>query len=232
MMTMPDYPDRVIAEHQLRIEKFTIMSTILLVIFGGWWLFMNLDSDQSLVFRYGPVIIMFISAIILPDLINFGPKSRAKVASISNMLWPCILAFIGLKYDDSPNFLSIFLLLLLIIILFLISYSILGSNLATRRLRGITSIGGLAIASSILSSTSNILPWGIVIIATSLTMIPDLLKKDSDHLLRKRFSKELDIAELKLLEFKAKGINIQQASSILKVAREEGFDNPEEGLNQ
>ena len=230
MMVLSDYPDKIIAEHQLRIEKFTIMSAILLVIFGGWWLFINLDSDKNLVFRYGPVIIMFISAIILPDLINFGPKSRAKIASISNILWPCILAFIGVNYDNSPNFLSILLLLLLIIILFLVSYSILGSNLATRRLRGITSIGGLAIASPILSSTSNILPWAVVITATSLTMIPDLLKKDSDHLLRKRFSKELDIAELKLLEFKAKGINIQQASSILKVAREEGFDNPEEGL--
>jgi len=112
----------------------------------------------------------------------------------------------------------------------MISNSILSYSLASRRLRGITSIAGLAISLAILSSTSDLLPWGFVILANSVTMMPDLLSKDSDFLERKNFGKELDKAELKILELKSLGHNIQQATSILKIAREEGFDNPSEGM--
>jgi hypothetical protein len=112
----------------------------------------------------------------------------------------------------------------------MISNSILSYSLASRRLRGITSIAGLAISLAILSSTSNLFPWFFVILANSFTMMPDLLSKDPDFLERKEFGKELDKAELKILELKSLGHNVQQATSILKIAREEGFDNPSEGM--
>ena len=230
MVMFPDYPDRIVAEHRIRVERSALLGTFILIITGGWWLFTNMESDKDLVFRFGPVLIMFICAYLLPELIDFGPNSRAKVASLSNILWPSILAFTGANYTNDSNYFSLGILLILILSLWLISNSILGSNLATRRLRGITSIGGLAIALAILSSIDNIIPWLLVITSISITMIPDLFKKDSEHILRKNFAKELDIAELKLLELRSEGHNMQQSSSILKVAREEGFDNPEQGL--
>lgn len=122
------------------------------------------------------------------------------------------------------------MLFLIVIILWIISNSILSYSLASRRLRGITSIAGLAVSLAVLSSTSDLLPWTVIILVTSVTMIPDLVSKDSDFLERKNFAKELDKAELKILELKSLGHSIQQATSILKIAREEGFDNPSEGM--
>ena len=207
-----------------------MMGTLLLILAGGWWLFINLDSNADLVFRFGPTIVLFISAFLLSELIDLGPKSRSKVASFSNITWPCILAFVGVNYSSTSNILVLGILLLIVIILWLISNSILGVNLAAKRLRGITSIGGLAIALSILSSTDNLMPWVVVIGTTSFTMLPDLLSKDQQHAARNAFRYELDKAEQRLLELRSQGHNIQQSSSILKIAREEGFDDPEDGM--
>ena len=230
MMMLPDYADRVISEHRIRVEKFAIICTLLLTIAGGWWLFANLGNNSEAIIKFGPIMILFLSAFWLSELIEFTPKSRSIVASYCNILWSCILAFIGLHYSDDSNFLPLLILFFIAIILWMISNSILSYSLASRRLRGITSIAGLAISLAILSSTSDLLPWGFVILANSVTMMPDLLSKDSDFLERKNFGKELDKAELKILELKSLGHNIQQATSILKIAREEGFDNPSEGM--
>lgn len=227
---LPDYPDRVVSEHRIRVEKFAMVCTLLLTASGGWWLFVNIGHNLDMIIKYGPVVILFISAFLISELIDFTPKSRSIVASYCNVLWPCVLSFIGLHYRDNYNSLAVLMLFLIVIILWIISNSILSYSLASRRLRGITSIAGLAVSLAILSSTSDLLPWTVIILVTSVTMIPDLVSKDSDFLERKNFAKELDKAELKILELKSLGHSIQQATSILKIAREEGFDNPSEGM--
>ncbi len=230
MMILPGYPDRVVSEHRIRVEKFAIICTLLLIVTGGWWLFANLGNNLNPIIKFGPIVILFLSAFSISELIDFNPKSRSIIASYCNILYPCILAFIGISFFNNENVLALLILLFISITLWKISSIILSYSLASRRLRGITSIAGLAISLSILSSTSNLIPWLIVIGSTSFTMIPDLLSRDSQFRQRKYFSKELDKAELKILELKSKGHNIQQATSILKIAREEGFDNPEEGM--
>lgn len=227
---LPDYPDRVVSEHRIRVEKFAMVCTLLLTASGGWWLFVNIGHNLDMIIKYGPVVILFISAFLISELIDFTPKSRSIVASYCNVLWPCVLSFIGLHYRDNYNSLAVLMLFLIVIILWIISNSILSYSLASRRLRGITSIAGLAVSLAILSSTSDLLPWTVIILVTSVTMIPDLVSKDSDFLERKNFAKKLDKAELKILELKSLGHSIQQATSILKIAREEGFDNPSEGM--
>ncbi|MBK64202.1 MAG: hypothetical protein CMB47_01595 [Euryarchaeota archaeon] len=229
MMMLPDYPDRVVSEHRIRVEKFAVVCTMLLTAAGGWWLFANLGNNSEPIIKFGPILILFLSAFWLSELIDFTPKSKSIVASYCNILWSCILSFIGLHYSDKSNFLPLLILFLIVIILWMISNSILSYSLASRRLRGITSIAGLAISLAILSSTSDLFPWLFVILANSFTMMPDLLSKDPDFLERKDFGKELDKAELEILELKSLGHNVQQATSILKIAREEGFDNPSEG---
>ena len=230
MAMLPDYADRVVSEHRSRVERLAIMETLFLIAAGGWWLFANLGNNIDPIIKFGPIIVLFLSAFSISELIDFTPKSRSIIASYCNILWPCILAFIGIQYLDDSNFLALILLFSIVIALWIISNSILSYNLASRRLRGITSIAGLAISLAILSSTTNFIPWAVVILTTSYTMIPDLLSKDPDYQLRKKFGKELDEAELKILELKSKGHNIQQATSILKIAREEGFEKPEEGM--
>ena len=38
MVLLPDYPQRVINEHKLRVEKFALFGLLILVFGGGWWL--------------------------------------------------------------------------------------------------------------------------------------------------------------------------------------------------
>jgi hypothetical protein len=61
-------------------------------------------------------------------------------------------------------------------------------------------------------------------------MIPDLISKDENHKSRKDFIKKLDLVEEQVLLLRSQGISLEQASSILKKAREDCWNEPEKGL--
>ena len=59
---LPDYPDRVIAEHRRRVETAALAGTLLLVVAGAWWLLGSMDSESDSLLRLGPVVLMFSAA--------------------------------------------------------------------------------------------------------------------------------------------------------------------------
>jgi hypothetical protein len=61
-------------------------------------------------------------------------------------------------------------------------------------------------------------------------MIPDFLSKDKNHQSRKQFINLLDKAEADVLLLRSQGISLEQASSLLKKAREECWNDPVRGL--
>ena len=107
MAMLPDYADRVVSEHRIRVERLAIMETLFLIAAGGWWLFANLGNNIDPIIKFGPIMVLFLSAFSISELIDFTPKSRSIIASYCNILWPCILAFIGIQYLDDSNFLAL-----------------------------------------------------------------------------------------------------------------------------
>ena len=94
-----------------------------------------------------------------------------------------------------------------------------------------TSIAGLAVALAILVSlTDDLALWAVVIGASCFTMIPDLLAKDDEHEARTEFASLLEEFESRVLALRENSSGMEQVSSLLKIAREEGWSDPERGM--
>ena len=62
MVMLPDYPDRVIAEHGQRVERAAFVGTFVLIAAGACWLLGSMESDSSRLVRFAPVALMFCRA--------------------------------------------------------------------------------------------------------------------------------------------------------------------------
>ena len=121
--------------------------------------------------------------------------------------------------------------LIIAIFLLIIARKNLSATYSSRKWRGLTSILGLAFSASILYSlSSEINTYLIIFSIVVITMIPDLMSKDENHKSRKKFIKKLDLVEDQVLLLRSQGFSLAQASSILKKAREDCWNDPEKGF--
>ena len=213
------------------MERLALACTLTLVLAGGWWLTRTIVDDTSAVSTYGIVVVLFGSALLLRDLVYFGPRERSRVAAATNISWPSILAFAGISYGPEDQTIAALILLLVAGFLWWFTNQQLGNSIETRRWRGLTSFAGLAVAIAVLVSLSGeMVLLAIVAGASCFTMIPDLLAKDEDHDARSEFARMLEDTESRVLALRAKSSGMEQASSMLKIAREEGWNDPERGM--
>jgi hypothetical protein len=231
MILLPDYPDRVIREHKMRVEKIALFTTFLLISAASWWLLSALFGTSDLLPRLGPISLIFISSLVIIDLIDYGPVQRSRIGAVGNICYPSVLALSISDIDTGDSLISSSIYLILAIFLWNISHKNLSLTHSSKRWRGLTSIIGILFSLAIMYSiSSEILVYPVVISSVMITMIPDLLSKDENHLSRKQFINLLDRAEADVLLLRSQGISLEQASSILKKAREECWNDPVRGL--
>tara|TARA_B100001142_G_scaffold16053_1_gene14971 strand:+ start:1298 stop:3016 length:1719 start_codon:yes stop_codon:yes gene_type:complete len=231
VILLPDYPDRVIREHRVRVERIALSVTFLLIFSASWWLFSGLFGSPELLSRLGPISLIFISSLVVIDLIDYGLIQKSRIGVIANICYPTLLALSisNLKFNDVLISGSIYFLMA--VFLWFVAKKNLSITHSSRRWRGLTSILGLAFSASVMYSiSSEIQIYMIVFTCILITMIPDLLSKDENHKSRKDFIKKLDLVEEQVLLLRSQGISLEQASSILKKAREDCWNEPEKGL--
>ena len=231
MILLPDYPDRVIREHRVRVERIALSVTFLLIFSASWWLFSGLFGSPELLSRLGPISLIFISSLVVIDLIDYGLIQKSRIGVIANICYPTLLALSisNLKFNDVLISGSIYFLMA--VFLWFVAKKNLSITHSSRRWRGLTSILGLAFSASVMYSiSSEIQIYMIVFTCILITMIPDLLSKDENHKSRKDFIKKLDLVEEQVLLLRSQGISLEQASSILKKTREDCWNEPEKGL--
>ena len=231
MILLPDYPDRVIREHRVRVERIALSVTFLLIFSASWWLFSGLFGSPELLSRLGPISLIFISSLVVIDLIDYGLIQKSRIGVIANICYPTLLALSisNLKINDVLISGSIYFLMA--VFLWFVAKKNLSITHSSRRWRGLTSILGLAFSASVMYSiSSEIQIYMIVFTCILITMIPDLLSKDENHKSRKDFIKKLDLVEEQVLLLRSQGVSLEQASSILKKAREDCWNEPEKGL--
>ena len=112
MVLLPDYPQKTIQAHGTRVERLTLTCTLLLIAAGGWWLTRTVEVESDALSTYGPVVILFTSALMLRDLIFFGPKERSRLTAAANISWPSILAFAGVTYGPNDQAIAAAILVL------------------------------------------------------------------------------------------------------------------------
>ena len=224
---LPDYPTRVVAKHRARVDRASLLFQILLISFGAWWLFSSFGSESSPLYRYVPVLLLFSSALLLQDLVEFGPTERMRISTACCVAWPLLLAIAAVNRDEG-NITAVLTLVLVSAILYYTSRTILGYDVKTRRWRGMMTTMGFTLAIPIVLE-SNLASLLIMAIAASFTTIPILFTKDGLEQERKVFSEQLKDAERHILGLQSGNTLMQQPNSLLKMAREQGWKNPERG---
>ena len=231
MILLPDYPDRVIRQHRVRVEKIALSVTFLLILSATWWLFSGLFGSAELLPRMGPISLIFVTSLVIIDLIDYGLVQKSRLGVLANISYPGLLAlsFSNIGFNDS--LISCMIYLIIAIFLLIVARKNLSATYSSRKWRGLTSIFGLAFSASILYSlSSEINTYLIIFSIVVITMIPDLMSKDENHKSRKKFIKKLDLVEDQVLLLRSQGFSLVQASSILKKAREDCWNDPEKGF--
>ncbi len=230
MVMLPDYPVRVVAKHRGRVDRATLVCQFLLISLGAWWIFSSFGSETSYLERFGPGVVLFSSALIMPDLVEFGPVQRTRISTVCCIAWPPILAFAEVNRIEDGNLGAVILLVLTSVALFASSRHILHSDVNSRRWRGLMTTFGFGLALPVVLTTPNSESFLIVGIPAMLTTIPPLLTKDGLEEQRRLFSERLKTAESRILGLQSGNSLLQQPNSLLKTAREEGWKNPERGI--
>ena len=230
MVMLPDYPDRVIAEHGQRVERAAFVGTFVLIAAGACWLLGSMESDSSRLVRFAPVALMFTVALLMPDLAEFGPLQRTRVSTACSFFWIPMLAFLEVQRSSGAEILPLVVVLATTASLWLTSWRILGVSVESRRWRGLTTLAGLGQAIPIVSSLGNYSSLAVVVLPGISSVVPDFLSRDGGHESRREFSTLLDESERRLLDIQSGGMRLQQSSSLLKTAREEGWRDPARGL--
>ena len=205
--------------------------TLLLITSAGWWLFPAMDGSVELLPRMGPVIAMFVAALMLMDLIDHGPVERSRIAIACGLAWPMVIAMAIDSFGDGDRALASVILILVATSLLLHWRNALGSSLSTKRLRAFSGLAGTALGIAIIISLNlELMIAGVFAVACIAMVFPDLLAKDDVHEERKKFADELDQAEARMLELRSKNSGLEQASSLIQQARDEGWKNPARGM--
>ena len=190
-----------------------------------------MDGSVELLPRMGPVIAMFVAALMLMDLIDHGPVERSRIAIACGLAWPLVIAMAIDSFGDGDRALASVVLILVATSLLLHWRNALGSSLSTRRLRAFSGLAGTALGIAIIISLNlELMIAGVFAVACIAMVFPDLLAKDDVHEERKKFANELDQAEARMLELRSKNSGLEQASSLIQQARDEGWKNPARGM--
>ena len=231
MILLPDYPDRVIRQHRVRVEKIALSVTFLLILSATWWLFSGLFGSAELLPRIGPISLIFVTSLVIIDLIDYGLIQKSRLGVLANISYPGLLALSFSNVGVNDSLISGMIYLIIAIFLLIVARKNLSATYSSRKWRGLTSIFGIAFSASILYSlSSEINAYLIIFSIVVITMIPDLMSKDENHKSRKKFIKKLGLVEDQVLLLRSQGFSLVQASSILKKAREDCWNDPEKGF--
>ena len=201
-----------------------------LIAIGAWWLFESFGSDSGPIFAYGPVVMLFSSALLMPDLVEFGPVGRTRASTTACIFWPPMLAFAEVNRYRGAEIGAVMAMVAVVFFLFLFSREVLNSGANPRRWRGMSTMVGFGLATPVIATISNPESWLIISIAALTSILPNILAKDGSEEARGAFYDRLKKAERGVLEVQSGNTLMQQPNSLLKTAREEGRKNPERGL--
>ena len=231
MVLPPDHADRVINQHRARVEKVAMFGTLFLIASAGWWLLPATDGSVEMLPRMGPVIAIFVSSLLLMDLIDYGPVQRSRIAVAAGLAWPMILALCLDSIGDGDR--AIATAIMFIVALFLArhwNYS-LSNSITSRRLRGFSALAGAAFAVAIAFSLE--IRYEFVLFAAVPSFIigvRDLTLKDDNYDSRQEFSNRLKEAQIWMLKLRADNSGLEQAASLIQQANEKGWKDPARGM--
>ena len=225
-----DYADRGVARQRRNVGRLIGFTSLVIVAIGAFRLSQSLKSEEPIGFHLIEIAVIFSLAFIISDLSSYDGRKRTRLASISSISWPIL---IGLASSAEPGFRGLAfgaILTFLAIVLHEYSRSAFSSTAIARRFRALLGMIGLATAVAIMiSQASEIMLAAISTLVIAALLMFDILRPDPSLQGRRNLFNRIDSVEIRILEINEAGIRLDHASSLLKLAREEGWSNTSRG---
>ena len=232
-----------IKQRKQRLERLTSASALVLLAGALWLMWPSLNAamrgDSGLLKGLGFPLVIIVWGLIIQDLTVDQPRARTRVGSASSVVWPVLLMTGSQSLDISNTSMVAGSLILVVVGLACLNASktILQGGLDVLRWRAIMTGFGTIVAFSIFAGAapeSMTYEWlaavGTLAFSSILTAYIWFVG-DDQRTARKAFSRRLDALEVRLLELKAQGAAVDQASSLIMTAKEEGHVDPSHGMN-
>lgn len=232
-----------IKQRKQRLERLTSASALVLLAGALWLMWPSLNAamrgDSGLLKGLGFPLVIIVWGLIIQDLTVDQPRARTRVGSASSVVWPVLLMTGSQSLDISNTSMVAGSLILVMVGLACLNASktILQGGLDVLRWRAIMTGFGTIVAFSIFAGAtpeSMTYEWlaavGTLAFSSILTAYIWFVG-DDQRTARKAFSRRLDALEVRLLELKAQGAAVDQASSLIMTAKEEGHVDPSHGMN-
>ena len=232
-----------IKQRKQRLERLTSASALVLLAGALWLMWPSLNAamrgDSGLLKGLGFPLVIIVWGLIIQDLTVDQPRARTRVGSASSVVWPVLLMTGSQSLDISNTSMVAGSLILVVVGLACLNASktILQGGLDVLRWRAIMTGFGTIVAFSIFAGAtpeSMTCEWlaavGTLAFSSILTAYIWFVG-DDQRTARKAFSRRLDALEVRLLELKSQGAAVDQASSLIMTAKEEGHVDPSHGMN-
>lgn len=247
LMLWGDVEDAIKAERLLRIQRIERLSTIcaLMCLAGAVWLAWPtlkeaFSGDAELLSGLGMPILVILWGIVLQDLILDDPKARTRVGAACSMFWPLLMMFAIRSYGtEVSEILACILLSVLGFTMLKGSAKTLRGGIDVMRFRAMmTALGGLTVLGVLVGDRAEetwiqspsdwlhpLLTVLVLLQVVYLWIAGDNLRHE-----RKAFRTELDRLENRILILRSEGAAVDQASSLVTTAKEEGHIDPALGM--
>ena len=231
-----------IKQRNARLEQLVAASSMLILLGAIWLVWPILSAaakgEGGLLNGLGMPILVLIWGLLVQDIGLTEPSSRTRVGASATIAWP-VLLMISSKEITSFSELEIIGPILVAIAAgscFTYSKTVLTGGLDVQRFRSLMTGVGFVAAFSIFvgdipepSSITWFANIAVLAITASLTVYI-WVSGDEQKELRREFRTRLDKLETRILVLKTETAAVDQASSLVMTAREEGHADPELGM--
>jgi len=225
-----DYADRGVARQKRNINILVIAVTFFLVAIGALRAFQTTEIDGNLNLNYIHAAVIFLLAVIIPDLASENGIYHPRISTISSFSWPLLITLAITSDMELEGYAAGFIFLLLGLFSFNHSKRAYSDTILGRRYRSILSGIGLSTSLAIVvAQTSNVILIGGLTGTMAIPIMWDFFYPNPNNKGRRELMDHIDQIEGHIIEISERGLRMDQAISLLKLAREEGWSNTENG---
>ena len=230
------------ARRQRLVENLTLVVALFMLASALWlaWPSINamIQAESVDLASFGPPVVLLLWGIFLQDLALDEASARSRLGASSSLAWPvlAVLGVLGLDDPSMKNVVGSAMVFSAAMVCRALSTKVLRGSFGVLRFRSLmTGVGCLTAAVLVLNGAGqnslggqlSIVVLGAAVMDTGYHWFAGDLQRD----LRKAFKNRLNVLEGRLLQMKAEGAAVAQASSLLSTAKEEGHLDLEYGMN-
>ena len=231
-----------IKQRNANLERLVTASTLIILLGSIWLVWPNLSAaakgESGLLTGLGMPILILIWGLLVQDIGTTNPISRTRIGASSTIAWPVLLLISAQNLDaySEADVAGPILVIIAGSACFAYSKSVLKGGLDVQRFRALmTGVGFIAAFSIFVGNIPT--PYGLswlscvtVLAISACSAVYIWIAGDEQKDLRKQFRKRLDSLESRILILKSENAAIDQASSLVMTAQQEGHVDPELGM--